>query len=416
VPERRAPIVTHGARPPRAAALVAALLLAGCLSPSRVRPGAVAPRDCEGSAPVTDSVFLIGDAGDPRLPRSPEATLPLDPILANLNRDVLEQAAALGADRVAVVFLGDNVYPHGLVARSDRDRRRGERVLEAQIAAAGPARAIFLAGNHDWDIEGPKGWAYVREQNEFLAGLGGTVSMLPAGGCAGPERVDFGPHLRFVLIDPIGFGHAIQDPDRHAAACGPGTALDRYLDLAAEFDHPDGRHLVLALHHPLITAGPHGGHFTWKQHLFPLTDFVPWLWLPLPILGSVYPLSRQLGVTTTDVSNEAYQSYITAIYRATRPLVPLLFVGGHEHSLQLHRDAVGAYYAVSGAGSHNNVNRVEPMESSMFALAEPGYMRLDAHADGALGLSVLALSDGRNREAVFRHCLAQGPPAARSRP
>jgi hypothetical protein len=397
-------------------AALAALMLAGCLTPTRVRPGAVAPRDCEGASPVTDSVFLIGDAGAPRLPRAHDAVLPLDPVLASLRADVMAQVEALGAERVAVVFLGDNVYPHGLVARGERDRRRGERVLEAQIAAADPARAIFVAGNHDWDIEGPNGWAYVREQNEFLASRGGTVSMLPAGGCAGPSRVDFGTHLRFVLIDPIGFGHAIQYPEPHAAVCGPGTALDRYLDLAAEFDDPNGRHVVLALHHPLITAGPHGGHFTWKQHLFPLTDFVPWLWLPLPILGSVYPLSRQLGVTTTDVSNQAYQSYITAIYRATRPLVPLLFVGGHEHSLQLHRDAVGAYYAVSGAGSASKVNRVEPMDTSMFALAAPGYMRIDAHADGALGLTVLALRDGNGAEPVFRHCLAQAPPAPRPRP
>jgi hypothetical protein len=414
VPERRPRIVTRGVRP-LPAALAAVLVLTGCVTPTRVRPGAVAPRDCEGSAPVTDSVFLIGDAGAPRLPRSSDAA-PVDPVLASLHRDVLEQAAALGEERVAVVFLGDNVYPHGLVAQGDRDRRRGERVLEAQIAAAGPARAIFVAGNHDWDIEGPRGWAYVREQSEFLRSRGPAVSMLPPGGCTGPERVDFGTHLRLVLIDPIGFGHAIQYPDQHAAVCGPDTALDRYLDLAAEFDRPDGRHVVLALHHPLITAGPHGGHFTWKQHLFPLTDFVSWLWLPLPILGSIYPLSRQLGVTTTDMSNEAYQSYISAIYRATRPLVPLLFVGGHEHSLQLHRDAVGAYYAVSGAGSASKVNRVEPMETAMFVMAAPGYMRLDAHADGALGLTVLALPDGRRPEAVFRHCLAQDPPASRSRP
>ena len=53
-----------------------------------------------------------------------------------------------------------------------------------------------------------------------------------------------------------------------------------------EFDHPDGRHVGFAQHHPLITAGPHGGHYTWKQHVFPLMDFWPNAWIPLPIIGS----------------------------------------------------------------------------------------------------------------------------------
>jgi hypothetical protein len=269
---------------------------------------------------------------------------------------------------------------------------------------------IFLAGNHDWDIEGPKGWDHVRSQQEFLSGEGPRVSMLPQGGCTGPERVDFGRHLRFVFIDPIGFGHAIAFPERHAEVCPYDTALDAFLALGREFDRPEGRHMVLALHHPLVTAGPHGGHFTAKQHLFPLTDFVPWLYIPLPIIGSIYPLSRQAGVTGTDATSDAYSGYISGIYRATRPRVPILFAGGHEHSVQLHRDAIGAYYGVSGSGSASEVTRVEPTPTAMYAEAVPGYMRLDAHASGALTLSVIAIR-GEQRETALRHCIAEGSPS-----
>ena len=179
--------------------------------------------------------------------------------------------------------------------------------------------------------------------------------------------------------------------------------------MGREFDTPEGRHMVLALHHPLITAGPHGGHFSLKQHLFPLTDFWPWLYLPLPIIGSVYPLSRQLGVTGTDATSDAYSGTITGIYRATRPKVPILFAGGHEHSLQLHRDAIGAYYLVSGAGSASEVTRVSPTPTAMYAEAVPGYMRLDAHANGALTLEVTAV-EREQRRVALRHCIAEGPP------
>lgn len=387
------------------AALLAALWL-GCQGPAP--PAAVAPAGCPGGGPISHAVFLIGDAGAPRLARDGSARL-ADPVLQALHRDVAEAAGALGDDHVAVVFLGDNVYQRGLVPAGEPDRRRGERVLEAQIAASAPARAIFLAGNHDWEIEGPRGFVHVRAQREFLASRGPRVSMLPPGGCSGPERVDFGPYLRFVFIDPIGFSHLVESPELHAD-CRYHDVLTAFLALSGEFDRPEGHHVVLALHHPLITAGPHGGHYTWKQHLFPLTDFWPRAWVPLPILGSIYPLARQLGVTGTDLASAPYQRWIEGIYRASRPLVPLLFAGGHEHSLQVHRDAVGAYYAVSGAGSISKVNRVEFVQTALLSAARPGYMRLDAHAGGDLALHVLAVHRDASRDEIFGRCLVEGPP------
>jgi hypothetical protein len=385
----------------RACALaVAALFLGACRSPWVVAPGPVEAQDCPGSAAVRDAVFLIGDAGDPQLPQG-EAMELVDPVLRALHADVGEAVSALGVEHTTVVFLGDNVYPHGLEPTGGRGRRRGERVLLAQIAASAPVRAIFVAGNHDWDIEGA-----------FLARQEPRVSMRPTGGCAGPDVVDFGPTLRFVFLDEVGWFHAAVHPEQHAAACPHGDALEVFHALAGAFAHPDGRHVVLATHHPLITSGPHGGHYTWKQHLFPLTDFWPWAWIPLPVIGSIYPLSRSLGVTRTDVTSDPYQRYLFAVYRASRPSVPMLIAAGHEHSLQVHRDAVGLYYAVSGAGSESMVTRVEAQPSEMMALAAPGYMRLDSHADGSLGLTVFALLDGHRREPVYRHCLAGGPPAA----
>lgn len=394
---------------PRALWTLGSCALLACQVPPPVPAGPLPPAPCEDAAETAYSVFLIGDAGAAALPPHAEAKLPVDPVLRQLRADVMEQVGMLGVDRVTVVYLGDNVFPAGLAPSGDPQRRRGERVLEMQIAAAGPARAIFLAGNRDWQGEGPRGFARVREQQLFLATQGERVSMLPPGGCAGPERVDFGEYLGFVFIDPIGFEHADAFPQAHAAICPREDALDASLALSKQFEAPGARHIVLALPYPLSSSVPHGQRFTWKQHLFPLTDFVPWLWLPLPVVGSLYPLSRQLGGSDTDLSSDAYQSLIRAIWRAVRPRVPLLFAAGHDHGLQLHRDGAGAYHAVSGAGSMRKGNGVVAQATASFSLAAPGYMRLDVTSDGALGVTVLALVDGEPRQPVLSQCLADGP-------
>jgi hypothetical protein len=224
-----------------------------------------------------------------------------------------------------------------------------------------------------------------------------------------------GDHLRFVFLDEAAFEHLYENPDEHASACPHHNNIEAYLDTAAEFDDPGRRHVALAMHHPLVTAGPHGGHFTWKQHLFPLTDFWSWAWLPLPIVGSAYPLSRQLGVSRTDLTSARYERLLRAVYRAARPRVPGLFVAGHEHSLQVHRDEVGAYYLVSGAGSSGTIERVEPMPTTMMSTARTGFMRLDLHQNGAVRVAVFGLDEDGQPEKIFRHCLADRPPEHRPR-
>jgi len=389
--------------------VLACLLTLACRGPVAAtwRP-TVPDEQCAGASDVTETVFLIGDAGAPKLPK--EGTDPhADPVLGAMRDDVDATLARLGRDHVAVLFLGDNIYQTGLEPRPGKERTRGERVLQAQIAAAGEARAIFTAGNHDWGLRGADGFDRVAAQQAFLSQQGPRVQMLPAGGCGGPELVEFGPHLRIVFVDVIGYAHAESYTDIHARACpDEPNPLVPYRRLARLLDETGGKHVVLATHHPLITAGPHGGHYTWKQHIFPLTDFWPWAWFPLPIIGSAYPLSRQLGVTDTDVVNEYYLSYITAVYRAATPRAPVLVAAGHEHSLQVHRDSVGMFYAVSGAGSAKKVNRVAPMDSLLMAEAKPGYMRLDVHAKGALELEVIAVEHEGTRSA-FQGCIAHGP-------
>ncbi len=376
-----------------------------CRSTLPILPGPVPERACAVHASLTDSVFLIGDAGAPRLARGGSAEL-VDPVLLRLQAEVVARAAELGEQHTLVLFLGDNLYPTGLPPEGSRRRAHRERVLDALIASVGPARAYFVAGNHDWGNRSDRGWDTILEQRAFFEAYAPRIRTAPLAGCAGPERVDVGRHLRLIFMDPIGWTHALAFPDEHASMCSRSDSLEIGITLAREFARPDGRHVVLALHHPIVTAGPHGGDFTWKQHLFPLTDFWSWAWLPLPGVGSAYPISRKLGVTTTDLASRPYHLFTRAFWRISRLGAPMLVVAGHEHSLQVHRDIVGLYYAVSGAGSTSKVNRVGRSDTMLLGRADPGFMRLDVFEEGALELTVHTLDE---EEPVYRHCLADGP-------
>ena len=161
-----------------------------------------------------------------------------------------------------------------------------------------------------------------------------------------------------------------------------------------------GRHVFVVGHHPLASGGPHGGHFPVVDHLFPLREFRKWLWLPLPIVGSAYPLARQNGISTQDLSSSAYRHLRDSLESVFRDAPPLAFLSGHDHGLQVLSGCGVRHVLVSGSGSYDHNNAVKRLDSTRYASARPGFMRVDVLGDGRVRLGVLTVqADGRATEA-----------------
>jgi hypothetical protein len=389
-----------------AAAVLCSLAIAACQSKPHLDFDP--PLVCRVPGPVVESAFLIGDAGYPELP-DPAAADPaelVEPVLAALARDVAASIEALGADRTAVVVLGDNVYPAGMPPPGDEDHERAARVLDAQIAAIGEARGLFTLGNHDWDQGKEHGLVRAKAQTDYLASKGPKISLHPPKTCPGPEVVQFGDHLHFVFVDIWAAIYQIEYPDGPLNHCQPPAGQGKLLPIFDAALHDKGsRRAIMIAHPPLLTSGPHGGYFRWQEHVFPLRVFNRHLWIPLPVIGSIFPIARLYGVTDTDQMGPQYEQYIEGGKALFSPNHPTLVAAGHEHSLQVHIDPTGVFHAVSGAGSSRKVDYVRDMRSDLMSLAAPGYMRLDAYADSTMRLNVFSVDDSRRSNLVFSTCI-----------
>lgn len=350
---------------------------------------AVAAQPVRGLAPAT-TLLLIGDAG------APDARG--EPVLR-----ALEATAGSAPDRTLVVFLGDNVYPSGLPEEGARGRAEAERRLDAQVEAVrrAGARAVFIPGNHDWAHERPDGWESIRRQAARLAARGGgAAELLPRDGCPGPETLDLGEQLRLVLLDTQWWLHDGPKPQGPASGCASGSETEVLAALRDAIGGAGARQVVVAGHHPLRTGGSHGGHFTWQDHLFPLRVAKPWLWLPLPLIGSAYPAARQAGVTSQDVAGERNRQLRAALDGVFTEMRPLAYVAGHEHALQVFEGRGARHLLVSGAGIYGHVTAVKRLPDTRFAAARSGFMRLDVVADGRVRLTVIEVdARGGTRDA-----------------
>lgn len=361
------------------AMLMALLALVATLSCSHGAPyhaGEVVSPAAPSVEPGRYRILLVGDAGEP----GPEAAA-----LVALRAWVNE-----APDRTLVTFLGDNAYPEGLTGAHRLDAEHSL-LRQLQVVEDTAATALFIPGNHDWADGHAEGLDAVLAQADFLRG---RARFLPSDGCPGPELMDVPlaePVVRIIVLDTQWWLH---DERKPTESCEPGTPASVAQALQAALD--TSLPVVVAAHHPLASHGPHGGFFDWRAHVFPLTHAVPWLWVPLPGVGSLYPLARtRLMPSDQELSsaeNRGMRDALSQAFASRTRRGPVLYAGGHEHSLQVLKGDVVDYVLVSGAGSEGKITAVGSGPDTLFAHAHTGFIALDVGA-AAIRVSVVEPTD-----------------------
>ncbi|HEX6643645.1 MAG TPA: metallophosphoesterase [Gemmatimonadales bacterium] len=362
--------------------LAAATLLVLATACSRVIREPEAPAAAADPAAIETSLFLIGDAGEPHSDG--------EPVLAALERQVTEAPA-----RKAIIYLGDNIYPTGLPDTGAAGRETAERqlLMQIEVGVRTQTPTIFIPGNHDWDYMGPGGWEAIRRQAAFIDIYGAPyVTMLPYGGCPGPEVVDVSDRLRLVLLDTQWWLHDFEKPTDSTDGCREFTRPDVIRALDSALAQAEDRHVVVAGHHPLRTGGIHGGHLGLLPHLFPLRTLIDDAWVPLPIIGSYYAFNRKQGSSNQDVNGPENVRMRRALDWVLARRKPLVYVSGHEHDLEVLRGHSARHLLVSGSGIYGHVTEVHQTHATRFAAALSGYMRLDVLRDGRVRLGVITVA------------------------
>jgi hypothetical protein len=317
-------------------------------------------------------VILIGDAGKAK---------ENDSVMIALNNWSLK-----APQRTTVFFLGDNIYPSGLPTEDDPSRSKAEKYLLAQINAVKGtgARAVFLAGNHDWKSGGT---AAIQRQQEFLnSHLLGESNLLPRDGCPGPVKIDL-KKVRIIIMNSEWW---LREDKSDKSECTFHKKSEVVKGLKTLMETSGDREIVILGHHPISTHGPHGGFYSWKDHLFPLTNKVNWMWIPLPVVGSIYPLGRWHFVRhNQDLNGKLNKIYRDSLTAAAKYYQPLFYASGHEHSLQVLHDKTDTfdYLLVSGSGS--KTSELSHGDDTLFAHSHLGFMVVDFFEDNSIYLQVV---------------------------
>ena len=322
---------------------------------------------------IQSRIILVGDAGS--LIKG-EASV-LDVIRKQMNLD----------DRTTVLFLGDNLYDYGLPNEYARGFAQAKAALDSQIhiARGTEAKVFMIPGNHDWNNGSPGGEEAIQRQQLYVDLSGEkNVKFFPEGGCPGPVEIKISKDVVMIVMDSQWWLHPYDKPGVESDCENkiPEQVLGELEDMLAR---NQDKLVVFACHHPFKSNGVHGGYFTWKQHLFPFTEMRENLYIPLPVLGSIYPIARSVFGTPQDIPHPRYQNMIRSLNEVLETHPHVVRVHGHEHTLQwIQNDSL--VQLVSGSGC--KTQRVSDGRDTRYTARE-------------LGFAVMEINNNKRAKATF---------------
>ncbi len=350
---------------------------------------------------IVHSLFLIGDCGEPYVKGDPLGTL------------LLKQISS-GGTAHTTIYLGDNIYPKGMPEKGHRLRSQSELILQSQVnfADADSGKVIFIPGNHDWAHWGRDGLEFMHNQQTWIDSLHkSNVSLLPRDGCPGPVEISLTDNVVLVIIDTQWMIHQWDKPGEESS-CDAKTVDEVLSQLDDILYRNRSKRVIVAGHHPLITYGEHGGIYPFKMHLFPLTDLSENLYIPLPVVGSLYPLYRKWFGHIQDTKHPVNRVFNEGVLKVLSNYPGSVYVSGHEHALEhIVKDSVNMI--VSGSGA--KVEMVKKKGYALYADAVRGFVRADIMSNGSINFRFIRV-DGEFPEGNQAYEFRTGSPENKKGP
>ncbi|MFL9842888.1 metallophosphoesterase [Flavobacterium rhizosphaerae] len=331
--------------------------------------------------------YLIGDAGYASQPNGQRL---LEAVAAHLKNE---------GKNTTLLYMGDNIYPLGMPPeKEDKHRAEAEASLNSQLdmAKVFKGNIYFIPGNHDW-YHGLKG---VQEEEKLVEKALGKKTFLPGKGC-GIDDIKINSDITLITIDSEWYIENWDDYPTMNDDCDIKTRAAFWEELRSLLNKNQDKTVLLAIHHPVMSNGAHGGQLSARKELYPLKYK-----FPMPVLGSLMNFVRRTsGGSPQDLQSAIYRDMTSHIKTLIQPYDNVLVLSGHDHNLQyIEKDNI--HQIISGAGSKEEEARV--VGDHDFSYGGRGYAVLDVYKNGNANIKYYRVTD-TDEDLVFEKSLLSKP-------
>lgn len=250
----------------------------------------------------------------------------------------------------AIVYLNDRVYRNRNDKKKDLEKTLARKKLDEQLnyLQSDKGKLIFIAGRE----KASKRKYYTSEKvhDHIEKKLDGRKVFYPKDGCAGPDEVHLNDDL---LLIPVNTSYWLWKQKKDHPDCEPETNVEWIANIKEVIDENQRKNILVAGHHPAINLGNNGGWFSLKQHIFPLTELNKNLYIPLPVVGTLYPIIRIAMGTKNDRAYPPYNKMRKDFVRTFLGYKNLVYASGLEKNFQYFKYS-GQDYIITNSSSETS--------------------------------------------------------------
>jgi hypothetical protein len=310
---------------------------------------------------------LIGDAGEDTIPGK---------ALQFLQEKLIQDSNSM------VLFLGDNVYPEGLILDSTHKGIISQKKLLSQINILKDYKGetFFVPGNHDWASGKMSGRKRIKDEAAFinrttfsfnLKKHGNSFSIMQPAlhGTPGPALLKYNDiKLNLIFLDTQWFLHQklFKKVSKYPGLSYNESKEKCFHDLDSMLINAqlNNEKVIIAAHHPLITNGRHSKK---RRVLRFLNNYSP-----LQLFG----LMGANRFFVQDIYQPAYNKMRKRFLNIITKYDNIIYVCGHDHDLEFIKHE-NFNEIISGAGSKiANFNHKQSFPAQFQNDKETGFFKL----------------------------------------
>lgn len=296
----------------------------------------------------------------------------------------------------AVVFLNDRVYKKRNQKDDDIDKTMADKKLDTQLEQLKNymGKIYFIAG-HD-EAKGKKNYDTKTVKKYVEKKLDRKDLFYPEDGCPGPDDIELTDDLVLITVNN---DYWLWDKKKDNNDCKVENTNEWLEELEETIDDNQRKNILVVGHHPAINLGNYGGWFSLKQHIFPLTELNKNLYIPLPVVGTLYPITRiALGLRNDKaypLNKKLSRSLIRTFYKYDN----VIYASGLEQNFQYFKYHEQDYIVTNSADEITWTASIR----SKFTYSENGLTKLTYFENGEVWMEFYAAGKGASgNKVVFR--------------
>lgn len=317
-----------------------------------------------------------------------------------LSLELIKQTIEAG-ENSAMVFLGSSMNWDQIYSNWHKNDDLAKKSISTNFHFLEnyKGKVFFVPGKEEWDQGSKKGLKHVRFCGEIIEdALERGNIFLPDYGCPGPIEIQLSKTTVLILFDSQSWLHpwnrveSKREEPFFKEECDMEGDSDFFIRINDAIKRNSNKHVILATYHPIYSSGHHGGKFGLKTHIYPLTVHNSNLFVPLPLIGSMYVGYRKLMGNPKDLSHYKYRKFRQTIEDVLKNKKNLIYTASLEKNLQ-YRNKENIHHIISGSGQMPVY--VNQNSKSDYAQKEKGFAKIELYNDGKAELYFYSSKSGQ---------------------